>query len=175
MNLRHTLRRSESHREDLCPLIRAPGRSHHRSGCCRVREDDNWAVGSGGPGTSDDGLQAQIDALVGQMAALRSDLDAHERRADKAEARADTMESRAEIDRDMIAELSRDGVVSREHVAQLEEALKSSRTIGAAIGIIMESRHVSEDAAFEALKTASSHSNRKLREIAAELVASANH
>ena len=82
------------------------------------------------------------------------------------------MESRAEIDRDMIAELSRNGVISRQHVAQLEEALKSSRTIGAAIGILMGTRGVSEEAAFDLLKTASSNSNRKLREIAAELVAS---
>ena len=130
------------------------------------------AVGSGSPGARDDGLQAQIDTLVDHTNALRSDLDALARRANEAEARADAMEARAEIDRDMIAELQRDGALSREHAAQLEQALKSSRTIGAAIGIIMGTRRVSEEAAFDLLKTASSNSNRKLREIAAELVAS---
>ena len=38
----------------------------------------------------------------------------------------------------------------------------------------MGTRQVSEDVAFDMLKAASNHSNRKLREIAAELVASAN-
>ena len=71
-------------------------------------------------------------------------------------------------DRDMIAALQRDGVLSREHEVQLEEALKSSRTIGAAVGIIMGTRQVSEDVAFDMLKAASNHSNRKLREIAAD-------
>jgi|tagenome__1003787_1003787.scaffolds.fasta_scaffold20622170_2 AmiR/NasT family two-component response regulator len=84
------------------------------------------------------------------------------------------METRVEIDRDMIAELQRDGVLSREPERQLEEALKSSRTIGAAVGIIMGTRRVSEEVAFDVLKAASSNSNRKLREIAAELVASAD-
>jgi len=146
-------------------------------------------VGRGGPGASDDDLQARIDALVRQVAANQSDIealgrrvddsnvraDASDARADKSDARADAMEARAEIDRDMIAALQRDGVLSREHEAQLEEALKSSRTIGAAVGIIMGTRQVSEDVAFDMLKAASNHSNRKLREIAAELVASANN
>jgi len=133
-------------------------------------------------------LQAQIDALILQLALQRRDLDALGRRADdaegradasdaranKAESRADEMAARAEIDRDMITGLQRDGVLSSKHTAQLEEALKTSRTIGAAIGIIMGTQQVSEETAFDVLQTASSNSNRKLREIAAELVASAS-
>ena len=129
-------------------------------------------------------LQAQIDAIVQQMTSNRSDIgalsdradasearaDASEVRADAAETRADVSEAQAQVDRDMIAELQRDGVLSREHAAQMEEALKSSRVIGAAIGMIMASRGLSEAAAFEVLQTASQHSNRKLREIAADLV-----
>jgi len=64
--------------------------------------------------------------------------------------------------------------LGRTHEAQLEEALKSARVIGAAIGIIMQSRQVPEEVAFNALQTASSKSNRKLREIASELVAAAS-
>ncbi len=81
---------------------------------------------------------------------------------------AQTQRNRAQnIDREMIAELHRDGVVSRQHAEQMEEALRSSRTIG----LIMGSRQVSDTEAFEVLKLASQNSNRKLRELAAELVA----
>lgn len=61
-------------------------------------------------------------------------------------------------------------MLSQAHVADLEAALRSSRTIGAAIGILMASREVDEEAAFIILRRASSHSNRKLRDIAADLV-----
>jgi AmiR/NasT family two-component response regulator len=54
----------------------------------------------------------------------------------------------------------------------MEEALKSSRTVGAAIGILMASRGLSESEAFAILRKASQDSNRKIRELAAELVAS---
>lgn len=110
-------------------------------------------------------LQEQIDALVRQIKTNRADIDALQRRADASE-------TQATIDRDMIAELQRDGVLSQEHAAQMQEALKSSREIGAAIGLIMASRQVSEPDAFEILRMASQDSNRKVRDLAAELVAS---
>ena len=80
------------------------------------------------------------------------------------------MQARADLDRELIVELQADGVVSREHAQQMEEALRTSRTIGAAIGVIMASRAVSQDEAFAILKHASSSSNRKLRDLAAEIV-----
>ena len=146
-------------------------------------------------------LQAQIDAIVRQIGINRGDIDALERRADVSEIRADAADLRADaselrvdeverradasderadaaeaqaaIDRDMIADLQRDGVLSEEHAAQMEDALKSSRTIGAAVGMIMASRDLAEDEAFAVLRTASQKSNRKLRDLAAELVGSA--
>jgi hypothetical protein len=51
----------------------------------------------------------------------------------------------------------------------LEIALESSRVIGMAMGIVMSSRLVTADQAFEALRKASQDSNRKLREVAAEV------
>jgi hypothetical protein len=111
------------------------------------------------------GLQEQIDALIQQVEVNRGDIQALQLRADMSEAQA-------VIDRDMIAELQRDGIISQQHAAQMEEALKSSRTVGAAIGLIMGTRQVSDAAAFEILKAASQNSNRKLRDLAAELVAS---
>lgn len=138
-------------------------------------------------------LQRQIDAMARQIRINRGDIDALERRADVAEiradatdlrvhatelraeeahTRADASEAQSVLDRDMIAALQRDGVLSQEHRAQMEEALKSSRKIGAAVGIIMASRDLSEDEAFAVLQTASQRSNRKLRELATELVES---
>jgi hypothetical protein len=123
------------------------------------------------PASTDD-LQAQIDALARRVMTNRSDIDALTSRADQADARADQIEANSQVDRDLIAELQRDGLLTMEHAAQLEEALKSSRVIGAAIGVVMASRGVSDAEAFAILKKASNDSNRKLRELAADLLAS---
>lgn len=111
-------------------------------------------------------LQAQIDALLRQTTLNRSAIDA-------LEVRIHASEEQALVDRDMIVELQRDGVLSQAHAAEMDMALKSSRTIGAAIGLIMGSRNLSEKEAFEVLRAASQNSNRKLRDLAADLVASA--
>ncbi len=125
----------------------------------------------GEPASSDD-MQAQIDALVRRVTANRTDIDALTSRADEAEARADRIEANSQFDRDLIAELQRDGLLTQEHSAQMEEALKSSRIIGAAIGVVMASRGVSDAEAFAILTKASNDSNRKLRDLAADLLAS---
>jgi GAF domain-containing protein len=54
--------------------------------------------------------------------------------------------------------------------SQLSEALGSRKTIGMAIGIVMERFEISEDRAFQFLIRASQSSNLKLRDVAAELV-----
>lgn len=51
----------------------------------------------------------------------------------------------------------------------LEVALKSSRQIGTAMGILMARRLVTSEQAFELLNRASQHLNRKLRDIAEEV------
>lgn len=53
---------------------------------------------------------------------------------------------------------------------QLAQAVVSNREIGIATGILMSRYAIAEDAAFDMLVVASSHTNRKLREIAAETV-----
>jgi hypothetical protein len=147
----------------------------------------------------DDGdLQRQIDDLSNRVDTNRADIDALATRSDVADDRADDMDARSDaadhraddmdarsdaaddrmnrmqaasnLDREMIVELQAAGVVSQQHAAQMEEALRSSRTIGSAIGIIMASRQVSDDAAFAILKGASQNSNRKLRDLAEDLV-----
>ena len=52
----------------------------------------------------------------------------------------------------------------------LERALASNRTIGTAIGILMSQQRVTSDAAFALLREHSQNSNRRLREIAEDVV-----
>lgn len=59
-------------------------------------------------------------------------------------------------------------------VDDLNHALDSRRVIGVAVGLVMARHRVDEDAAFAFLARASSHSNRKLRDIAIEIVEHAN-
>jgi len=56
-------------------------------------------------------------------------------------------------------------------VAQLEQALASRDLIGQAKGILMERYRIPADEAFERLRTASQHSNRKLAALAGDLAA----
>ena len=121
-------------------------------------------------GEDRDKVQRQIDDLTERLDANHTNLEGLRDRADTAETRADNMEAREMLDREMIAELQAEGQLSREHAAQMEAALSSSRMIGAAIGIIMASRLVSQNEAFDILKQASQRSNRKLRDLASEIV-----
>jgi GAF domain-containing protein len=58
----------------------------------------------------------------------------------------------------------------REQISGLEQAVASNRSIGMAIGILMATRRVGQDEAFDLLRTVSQRTNRKLREIADEVV-----
>ena len=53
--------------------------------------------------------------------------------------------------------------------SNLQQALQSNRTIGTALGILMSSRGMTGKQAFDELRRASQHSNRKLRDIADEV------
>ncbi|HEV2797668.1 MAG TPA: GAF and ANTAR domain-containing protein [Nocardioides sp.] len=57
---------------------------------------------------------------------------------------------------------------------QMHEALESRKVIGQALGLLMERYEMNEERAFQFLTRASSTSNTKLRDVAAELVATAN-
>lgn len=109
---------------------------------------------------SSDGLQGQIDELA--------------RRLDTADAERHSLAERVDIDREMLLELQADGLVSEQHARDLDVALQSSRTIGAAIGILMNSRGISADEAFGVLRQTSQDANRKVREIATEIVEAAD-
>jgi GAF domain-containing protein len=59
---------------------------------------------------------------------------------------------------------------SASRAENLEAALQSNRTIGLALGILMERHDLTADGAFQVLRRASSYGNRKLALIAEELV-----
>jgi GAF domain-containing protein len=58
----------------------------------------------------------------------------------------------------------------REQISGLEQAVASNRAIGMAIGILMAIRRIGQDEAFDLLRTVSQRTNRKVREIADEVV-----
>ncbi|GAA2896131.1 GAF and ANTAR domain-containing protein [Pseudonocardia halophobica] len=59
---------------------------------------------------------------------------------------------------------------NRRRAAELDEALRSSRDIGTALGILMARRLVTRDEAFDLLRTASRRLHRKLRDVALDVV-----
>jgi transcriptional regulator with GAF, ATPase, and Fis domain len=61
---------------------------------------------------------------------------------------------------------------AREHerAENLEEALRTSREIGMAMGVLMGHNKITEEQAFQLLRQASQNLNRKLRDIAADVV-----
>jgi len=61
-----------------------------------------------------------------------------------------------------------DGVTAR--ALNLEIALASNREIGTAIGVLMSLRKVTRDRAFDMLRDASQRTNRKLRDIALDVI-----
>ena len=58
----------------------------------------------------------------------------------------------------------------REQITGLEQAVASNRSIGMAIGILMAIRRIGQDEAFDLLRRVSQRTNRKVREIADEVV-----
>jgi hypothetical protein len=115
-------------------------------------------------------LRADVDALQGRADKANHRADASEARAEDDRLRVDMLEVRVDVDQQMIGELQADGLVNEDHIANLQAALRSSRQIGAAIGILMATYRVNEERAFAILKMASQDSNRKVHDLADEVV-----
>jgi predicted RNase H-like nuclease (RuvC/YqgF family) len=146
----------------------------------------NFAMSSEQPeGESDlQRQQRQIDDLRRHVTRNRADIDSLQERADESNHRADVSEARSaedrrrigdlethvDVDRAMILELQHNGLISEKHAENLQVALHSSRRIGAAIGIIMANRNVTETNAFLMLSKASQNANRKVHILADEIV-----
>lgn len=133
---------------------------------------------------SEEGLAQQVERLRAEVSASRADIDAlqvgteelsdraaaSEQLADEDRQRVDELQSRVDVDHELILELQAEGLVNAELADHLLVALRTSRLIGAAIGIVMAAAKVSEVAAFEILRSASQSANRKLRVLAEEVV-----
>ncbi len=124
-----------------------------------------------------DDLQEQIDGLRRRMDASRVDSDVSRADIDQLQKGAavdradiDRLQVGTEVDRHLIAELQAEGVLRAEQAAQLEEALKSARVIGSAIGIVMAAAHCTPEKGFQILTKISQDSNRKVRDVAADVV-----
>lgn len=100
--------------------------------------------------------EARISELEAETAADRLDISA--------------LQVQGDIDQQLIAELEAQAVIDRNEIANLEIALSTARRIGAALGIIMTSYKVTEEQAFATLRIASQHTNRKLRDVAEDVV-----
>jgi GAF domain-containing protein len=61
-------------------------------------------------------------------------------------------------------------VAEHEQVIQLRQAVGSNRMVGTAIGLLMGTRRISEAEAFDLLRVVSQHTDRTLRDIAADVV-----
>ncbi|MER7070931.1 ANTAR domain-containing protein [Terrabacter sp. NPDC000476] len=60
--------------------------------------------------------------------------------------------------------------MSRDKVAQLEQALQTSRQIGAAVGVIMALHRVTYDEAYLLIRCTSQQSNVKVRQVALDVL-----
>jgi hypothetical protein len=112
------------------------------------------------------GEQSELEELRRIIRVNRSDIDELQAQA----RRIDDLEARLDSDAALIGGVLAEGLVAHEQVAQLEEALRTSRTIGTALGIIMADRQVDEREAFALLSKRSQDTNRKLRVLAEEVV-----
>lgn len=112
----------------------------------------------------------RADASENRELTATSRVDAIEALATKDSLRIDDLEAHVDIDRQMILELHDAGALNLDQVEQLQTALRTSRIIGQAIGIVMTRRFVTQDEAFTLLRRASNNTNRKLREIAEDIV-----
>ena len=61
-------------------------------------------------------------------------------------------------------------VAEHEQVAQLRQAVTSDRMVGTAIALLMGTRRISEAEAFDLLRVVSQHTDRRLRDVAVEVV-----
>jgi hypothetical protein len=70
------------------------------------------------------------------------------------QSQVDALERQHTIDLGVIADLQAEGVVDRGMIANLEIALGGARRIGAAIGILMVTRKISDEQAYELMPAA---------------------
>ncbi|WP_375503515.1 ANTAR domain-containing protein [uncultured Jatrophihabitans sp.] len=73
-------------------------------------------------------------------------------------------------ERDLLVECQGTLKVAEAELENLRSALVSARRIGAAVGVLMGTRNLTDDQAFAALSRASQNQNRKLRLVAEDVL-----
>lgn len=73
-------------------------------------------------------------------------------------------------EQDLLVECQGELKVAEAEVDNLRSALVSARRIGAAVGVLMGTRRLTDDAAFALLTQASQRQNRKLRVVAEDVL-----
>ncbi len=116
------------------------------------------------------GVGSQIADLETQHTADRATIGALEAAGAADRDTIADLESIGALDRAVIAHLEHDGIIDRDKITHLEVALASCRRIGAALGVIMATRKVTEEQAFQVLRGASQDRNRKLRDLADDVL-----
>ena len=115
----------------------------------------------------------RLEELEARVAQNRADIDAIEALAQEKISVLDRVADKCDANWEMIEMLQADGLKLHDHDEQMEQALQSSRQIGAAVGIIMATRNVSEKEAFQSLVAASQRTNTKLKSIAGRVISGA--
>ncbi|HET8589733.1 MAG TPA: ANTAR domain-containing protein [Nakamurella sp.] len=108
-------------------------------------------------------LQNQAEADQQTIRNLQDEADANR-------AAIRELEEQASVDRAVIAVLQAEGEIDRGQIANLEAALVTARRIGAAMGVLMARHRMTDSQAFDVLRKGSQHTNRKLRDVADEVV-----
>jgi GAF domain-containing protein len=73
-----------------------------------------------------------------------------------------------------VATLAIDAAASADRADNLQVGLETNRLIGTSVGILVERHRIDADTAFDMLRSVSSRTNRKLADVAAELVRTGN-
>jgi E3 ubiquitin-protein ligase DOA10 len=108
-------------------------------------------------------LRDQADADQQTIRNLQDEADANR-------AAIRELDEQASVDRAVIAVLQAEGEIDRGQIANLEAALVTARRIGAAMGVLMARHRMTDSQAFDVLRKGSQHTNRKLRDVADEVV-----
>lgn len=101
---------------------------------------------------------------------VQHQLDALRNRVDRNDGRIGRLQEDALIERELVEELQAEGLIDRAQIGQLETALTTARRIGAAMGILMATYQCTQAEAFARLSRASQESNRKLRDLADDVI-----
>jgi hypothetical protein len=97
-------------------------------------------------------------------------MESNESTPSEMSARVSVLEQQADIDQAIIEALEAEGIIDRAKIADLETALVTCRQIGASIGIIMAGQKITEGQAFRLLRAESQRLNRKLRDVASDVL-----